>query len=569
MNQLSRIYRYWVLLTGVFILLATIIVSGAIVLRTWQAERELLDGQRHLLERHLIGEYARICEEVYLKLDNWDARRKEMNDLLGNRASVAIAFDKQASAPAPRPGERPVLSWTTTTAGDDPELLVMPLFFADRYLGSLSAQIEWKAGWSIGGFGRVGVTVAVLGVALLAAWIIAFFVFRRSVFAPFMDQTLAMNRHAAIAEAVQMIAHDIRKPFASLRMCLATLRGTDDPLTIRRVVASSLPEVDALAAEVEGMLTEIMDSERPGRASSEPYALAEVLRACVEHEISAAPSRDELDVSYAVDDEAMVAVDSIQLRRIIGNIVRNAVEAMHGRGRIWVKARILNVHHALLCEVCIGNSGDPIPPADVPRLFDSYFTKGKDGGTGLGLAIAKKFVTAHGGTIRCQSSADRGTEFIFTLPATRDACLELALPEISADESPSEAGLGVLVVEDDSRYRAALMTMLAGLRDAGLVAHLSLYEASSSAEALQIADRVPLDLIVVAGGLGSPAHSGLDIVRELRRRGCRAMICLHSDGMTVPPNDLSDRADINIPKPLDTSKALRLLVSAASRASQG
>ena len=91
-----------------------------------------------------------------------------------------------------------------------------------------------------------------------------------------------------------------------------------------------------------------------------------------------------------------------------------------------------------MVEVVVGNSNSFIASEDLAKIFEAFFTNGKSDGTGLGLAICHKFVTAHGGTIRCVSDRDKGTEFIFTLPAgasmdrAEDAAAA-ALPKSSLD----------------------------------------------------------------------------------------------------------------------------------------
>ena len=64
-------------------------------------------------------------------------------------------------------------------------------------------------------------------------------------------------------------------------------------------------------------------------------------------------------------------------------------------------------------EFCVGNSDSYIPPEDLGKIFEAFYTKGKEQGTGLGLAIAKMVVEAHGGSIRCQSSKTHGTGLFF------------------------------------------------------------------------------------------------------------------------------------------------------------
>jgi signal transduction histidine kinase len=106
---------------------------------------------------------------------------------------------------------------------------------------------------------------------------------------------------------------------------------------------------------------------------------------------------------------------------VISNIVGNAYQALKMNGKIWIRTREVFADEKPFVEITIGNNGPQIATSDLPKLFDSFFTRGKDGGTGLGLAIAQKVVNAHGGKIWCESGASNDfpggyVEFKFTLP---------------------------------------------------------------------------------------------------------------------------------------------------------
>ena len=95
-----------------------------------------------------------------------------------------------------------------------------------------------------------------------------------------------------------------------------------------------------------------------------------------------------------------------------------------GSGKVWFKTR--DIHDDGSVEICIGNDGPSISPEDLPHVFNPTFSKGKRGGTGLGLAVAHKFVTGHGGAIRCTSSENEGTQFYLTLPAASKSLINSA-----------------------------------------------------------------------------------------------------------------------------------------------
>jgi two-component system sensor histidine kinase ChvG len=70
-------------------------------------------------------------------------------------------------------------------------------------------------------------------------------------------------------------------------------------------------------------------------------------------------------------------------------------------------------------EVIVSDDGPGIPPADMPRVFDRFFTtRGDRRGTGLGLALARAVVEAHGGTLRAEAPPEGGARFVVRLPFT-------------------------------------------------------------------------------------------------------------------------------------------------------
>jgi hypothetical protein len=89
---------------------------------------------------------------------------------------------------------------------------------------------------------------------------------------------------------------------------------------------------------------------------------------------------------------------------------------MKFEGEVWFKAKEITRNENNSIEITIGNSGPLIPSEDLAKVFEPFFTKGKREGTGLGLVIAKRVVESHGGNIKCLSTQNIGTEFIFNLP---------------------------------------------------------------------------------------------------------------------------------------------------------
>jgi signal transduction histidine kinase len=139
----------------------------------------------------------------------------------------------------------------------------------------------------------------------------------------------------------------------------------------------------------------------------------------------------------------LVAIDRQMLRRVLVNLVRNAMEAIRSarpdagnggrRGQVIVRAAISSNAVSLFVE----DDGPGVPEAARERVFDPYFTTKPDG-TGLGLAIVKKIVVEHNGTIKAeQSSRLGGASFVVNLPLPHSLAIAAA-----RDDSPSRPWLG-------------------------------------------------------------------------------------------------------------------------------
>ena len=109
----------------------------------------------------------------------------------------------------------------------------------------------------------------------------------------------------------------------------------------------------------------------------------------------------------------MVELDAEQFKRVIINIVGNALQAMQNQGEVNISIEYDIQANRVLIN--IADNGPGISDEDKEKLFLPYFSTKKDG-TGLGLAIASKVVTDHRGYIRIRDNDPRGTIFSIELP---------------------------------------------------------------------------------------------------------------------------------------------------------
>jgi signal transduction histidine kinase len=126
-------------------------------------------------------------------------------------------------------------------------------------------------------------------------------------------------------------------------------------------------------------------------------------------------------ITLALDTPApLIRADATRLRQALGNLLRNALEAMPGGGELRVRTAGAGGATPGTVAVVIEDTGIGIPPEDLPRIFEPFFTT-KQGGTGLGLALAQKTVVGHAGRIEVRSVPGSGSGFTVTLPVAAEA----------------------------------------------------------------------------------------------------------------------------------------------------
>lgn len=355
-----------------------------------------------------------------------------------------------------------------------------------------------------------------------------------------------MVRSVAIAETAQMIAHDVKRPFATLDMALDALSSETDPAAITRLASRLQPEVRRALGAARSMLADINEVASTAPMIKEPTAIAAIIDHCLA-DPGFARQAESVQITQDLQQHRVIECDATKVQRVIANILANAVQATNGRGRIWIKTRDADARHGACIEIAIGNDGPTISSADLPKIFDSFFTKGKKDGTGLGLAIVKKIVEAHGGSIRCTSSVENGTEFVMTLPASSD--LEMQAP-------PAECQPMLLIVDDDAFYGEIVAGALAQrLESIGVVVQA----VTSYSEAVAKAAATPPLAAICDINLGEGVPSGFKLARDLTNQ--KIPVLLHSslELESVRDEVAASGARAFLPKPTSVDRMLAAL----------
>jgi signal transduction histidine kinase len=225
------------------------------------------------------------------------------------------------------------------------------------------------------------------------------------------DELRRAERLAAVGRISAQITHEIRNPLNAIglnaELLQEELEGSAAAPEAVQLVAAISREVDRL----NGVAEEYLRFARLPRPQLAHQDLTDILASLLDFlgpELQAARIEVRRDLAPSPPP---VRGDEAQLRAVVLNLLRNSREAMPGGGVVEVGTRA--VDGAL--EVRVGDTGGGIPPGDLTRIFEPFYST-KERGTGLGLAFAQQVVREHGGTIRCESEVGRGTTFTIRLP---------------------------------------------------------------------------------------------------------------------------------------------------------
>ena len=215
------------------------------------------------------------------------------------------------------------------------------------------------------------------------------------------------ERLASLGRLSTVIAHEVRNPLMIIKAALHTLRKPSvTPDDVREVVS----DIDGEVIRLNRVVNDVLDFARP---ITFDLADADVNALCRES-ATAAQATPGVAVTLELDPSIdRVVTDAERLRVALVNVIVNARHAVDGQATQRVTLTTRRESDAVM--ITVADTGVGIERANLPRVFDPYFTT-KRGGTGLGLPLTRNIVEGLGGTIAAASEPGRGTEIRISLP---------------------------------------------------------------------------------------------------------------------------------------------------------
>lgn len=224
-----------------------------------------------------------------------------------------------------------------------------------------------------------------------------------------LTEIIKAQRVLAWQEVARRIAHEIKNPLTPIKLSVERIRKKWDEKTsdfeevLKRASNTIIKEVDSL----RGLVDEFSRFGKMPEISLAPENLSSIIEEVVE----LYNGFKGIQIFTSFKDTPEIEVDREQIKRVLINLIDNAIQAK--TERIWLNTLYDPLLGLVKIEVI--DEGMGIREEDKERLFMPYFSTKKEG-TGLGLAIVQRIITEHRGHIRVKDNEPKGTQFIIELP---------------------------------------------------------------------------------------------------------------------------------------------------------
>lgn len=232
-------------------------------------------------------------------------------------------------------------------------------------------------------------------------------------------ELLHVTRMTAMGEMTSALAHEINQPLTALLNYTSAARRMaknfgEDGAKLADILDRAIAQTER-AGLIIRRLRNFIEKREPDRSRENINKVVEDAIA-----LGLAGFRDT-GTKWTLElqpDIPQVLIDKVQIQQIMVNLIRNAIEAMSGRGKrqLTIRTRLAGSD----VEIAVSDTGSGLPEDVVSRLFHPFVTT-KERGMGMGLSICRTIAEAHGGRLWLGANTPEGATFKLSLPASAEA----------------------------------------------------------------------------------------------------------------------------------------------------
>jgi len=225
------------------------------------------------------------------------------------------------------------------------------------------------------------------------------------------DLLIEAERYTALGRMADQLLHEIRNPLSALGGIARILTKKAIDPTVRSYANIIVKETTRL----ERIVNKLFDFTCSPVLTLKPVGLYGLIREVVSL-LSSDFEKQNVKIHLDLPEpEPILNLDSIHIRQVFLNILKNSLDAMPDGGEIFIEVTKREIENNKCINICIKDTGPGLPPGFTLKAMEPFFTT-KPYGMGLGLNLAKRIIEMHYGTFCLSCNKDKGVEVLITLP---------------------------------------------------------------------------------------------------------------------------------------------------------
>ncbi len=235
------------------------------------------------------------------------------------------------------------------------------------------------------------------------------------------DHTMLLqsDRQKVWSRTVRKLAHDIKTPLSSIQMGIDLIQqklNDSHPEEAERLL-EDFRGIEEDLARVKDLTRQFLKFTNLEKLNFQPAGLKQIVHKALSR--FSAYLGSGIVIKVDIDDKAdLILADENQLELVFHTLMENAIDAVKGRGKIFISARLARDLSSMDGEyifIEVSDSGPPVEERVLTHLFEPFFSTKKEG-TGMGLVIAQKIIQDHFGRIEARMDKNAGLVFTIRLP---------------------------------------------------------------------------------------------------------------------------------------------------------
>jgi signal transduction histidine kinase len=300
-------------------------------------------------------------------------------------------------------------------------LVVIPLLAKEKALGAIAADyVEPGKTITAGAFESVTTFAQQAGLAIHHAFMYQELkTFSQQMEEKILKTTAALRKTeaqlirseklAALGQLAAGIAHEIRNPLTSINILIHSLR---EGLSSEHSHGEDLKVIEEEIDRINEIVDQFLRFAKPASPLLKKVKIIPIFEETLQL-LKPQIERQRISVQKHFRSLPLITIDKEQMKQVVLNLLLNAIQAMPEGGRLDLSALVSEENQGI--HISIQDSGVGIPPEDMNKLFDPFFST-KEGGIGLGLSIAHRIIDQHRGKIEVESTPGKGTQVTIWLP---------------------------------------------------------------------------------------------------------------------------------------------------------